>query len=40
VLPKHNSKKTFDEDLEKILKPSQKNQQETWLTSLKSILPF
>lgn len=32
--------KTINTDLKKILKKNQKNEQETWLTSLKSILPF
>lgn len=30
----------LNEDLKKTLKQSQKNKQETWLTSLKSVLPF
>ena len=32
--------KILNSDLKKILKKNQKNQQETWLTSLKSMLPF
>ena len=35
-----SSAKKYNKDLKKILKQSFKNQQETWLTSLKGILPF
>lgn len=39
---RHNIKNEprFNHELKKILKQQQKNEQETWLTSLKSILPF